>query len=70
MVVMSIRACSHMLGTCLLQGGRKLFVAVDLVEALQQKLGGAPLQQLGSLTGVCWSQTKAPPPTPCSVNSI
>lgn len=26
-------------------------MAVDLVEALQQKLGGAPLTQLGSLTG-------------------
>jgi hypothetical protein len=38
-------------------------VAVDLVEALQQKLGGAPLQQLGSLTGACEShmqQTSLP----------
>lgn len=49
-----------------LQDGRKLFVAVDLVEALQQKLGCAPLQQLGSLTGVCWSQMKTTMLSPCS----
>lgn len=34
-----------------MQDGRKLFVAVDLVDNLQQKLGGAPLARLGSLTG-------------------